>query len=44
MESQPQNPEFRINPEIFHPCSENVPVYLDTLYQYFFKNYNWLQG
>ena len=20
MESQPQNPEFRINPEIFHPC------------------------
>ena len=22
MESQPQNPEFRINPENFHPCSE----------------------
>ena len=21
MESQPQNPEFRINPETFHPCS-----------------------
>ena len=20
MESQPQNPELRINPEIFHPC------------------------
>ena len=20
MESQPQNPEFRINPESFHPC------------------------
>ena len=20
MESQPQNPEFRINPENFHPC------------------------
>ena len=20
MESQPQNPEFRINPEDFHPC------------------------
>ena len=20
MESQPQNPEFRINPEYFHPC------------------------
>ena len=22
MESQPQNPEFRINPENFHPCDE----------------------
>ena len=21
MESQPQNPEFRMNPENFHPCS-----------------------
>ena len=21
MESQPQNPEFRINPENFHPCN-----------------------
>ena len=20
MESQPQNPEFRVNPEDFHPC------------------------
>ena len=20
MESQPQNPEFKINPENFHPC------------------------
>ena len=23
MESQPQNPEFRINPENFHPCVVN---------------------
>ena len=23
MESQPQNPEFRINPENFHPCIES---------------------
>ena len=23
MESQPQNPEFRINPENFHPCISN---------------------
>ena len=22
MESQPQNPEFRINPENFHPCAK----------------------
>ena len=22
MESQPQNPEFRINPEKFHPCDK----------------------
>ena len=28
MESQPQNPEFRNNPENFHPCSNNKP--LDT--------------
>ena len=24
MESQPQNPEFRINPENFHPCTLNL--------------------
>ena len=24
MESQPQNPEFRINPENFHPCLYTV--------------------
>ena len=23
MESQPQNPEFRINPENFHPCNQH---------------------
>ena len=23
-ESQPQNPEFRINPENFHPCSMHI--------------------
>ena len=23
MESEPQNPEFRINPENFHPCRDN---------------------
>ena len=28
MESQPQNPEFRINPENFHPCliDFHIPV------------------
>ena len=24
MESQPQNPEFRINPENFHPCTTGL--------------------
>ena len=24
MESQPQNPEFRDNPENFHPCPQNT--------------------
>ena len=24
MESQPQNPEFRTNPENFHPCIKNI--------------------
>ena len=23
MESQPQNPEFKINPENFHPCAND---------------------
>ena len=29
MESQPQNPEFRINPENFHPCIQKTffPMY-----------------
>ena len=26
MESQPQNPEFRINPENFHPWAEGMTV------------------
>ena len=26
MESQPQNPEFRINPENFHPCGQLCDV------------------
>ena len=25
MESQPQNPEFRNNPENFHPCKYGTP-------------------
>ena len=37
MESQPQNPEFRINPENFHPCiyasckGSDDPVHLPSL-------------
>ena len=26
MESQPQNPEFRNNPENFHPCMQDLTV------------------
>ena len=26
MESQPQNPEFRINPENFHPCRQGLKI------------------
>ena len=28
MESQPQNPEFRINPENFHPCDVFQTLFL----------------
>ena len=27
MESQPQNPDFRINPENFHPCAYHLLQY-----------------
>ena len=26
MESQPQNPEFRINPENFYPCDDHLNI------------------
>ena len=29
MESQPQNPEFRYNPENFHPCYMSAHVFLN---------------
>ena len=36
MKSQPQNPEFRINPENFHPCmlplQVHVLMFLDISY------------
>ena len=32
MESQPQNPEFRNNPENFHPCdSLSYPLIINSL-------------
>ena len=31
MESQPQNPEFRINPENFHPCMKGLIFHLKHL-------------
>ena len=30
MESQPQNPELRINPENFHPCSSTSSLRLNS--------------
>ena len=40
MESLPQNPEFRINPENFHPCIRPRMAYFDILqglsYQFHF--------
>ena len=30
MESKPQNPEFKINPENFHPCIKNCFVFTKT--------------
>ena len=30
MESQPQNPEFRINPENFHPCCFKFEIRCDS--------------
>ena len=35
MESQPQNPEFRINPENFHQCSYILPVVSVFLHFFF---------
>ena len=39
MESPPQNPEFRINPEKFHQCNYNFTLktydYLDIYVSYF---------
>ena len=38
MESQPQNPEFRINPEHFHPCGKLLNL-LPTKNQYSRSNH-----
>ena len=32
MESQPKNPEFRNNPENFHPCNKNLGSYQSTIF------------
>ena len=44
MESQPQNPEFRINPENFHPCylcfqEIRFPLAYKPLYDGHYLNY-----
>ena len=33
MESQPQNPEFRNNPESFHPCRWDFFFFFTSLFQ-----------
>ena len=47
MESQPQNPEFRINPENFHPCDAQphywfsdavAPIFFYTLVSEYISN------
>ena len=44
MESQPQNPEFRINLENFHPCSYNFQIILQgghsLLIDFFLKRFD----
>ena len=31
MESRPQNPEFRINPESFHPCQYEFILWMKSI-------------
>ena len=38
MESHPQNPEFRINPENFHPCSYDEVCFKGIALNFFMKN------
>ena len=40
MESRPQNPEFRNNPENFHPCT--VPPASLTMRPILFTNYSYM--
>ena len=35
MESQPRNPEFRNNPENFHPCIQYTQIHVE--YQHWFS-------
>ena len=41
MESQPQNPEFRNNPENFHPCRHHLKK-ADTNVRFCFSRYELL--
>ena len=45
MESQPQNPEFRINTENFHPCHLFVCIEALRPSQQFFSHflYSWVE-
>ena len=37
MESQPQNPEFRNNPEKFHPCADAVIISGHQIHELFVR-------
>ena len=44
MESQPQNPEFRIYPENFQPCMYSKCLKFQTVFSFYPLINGWLSG
>ena len=44
MESQPQNPEFRNNPENFHPCIQQGSYIQCRLTTAVYKSWDYITG